>query len=94
MARADDRYAEIHQERLDKADFNKDKRDRLRAANEEIASVWSETLQGEPKANIVPSKPGLAGVVPAGQENLSGQTASGLMSQYGKSVPKIRPCKR
>ena len=55
LARADDRDAEIHQERLDKADFNKDKRDRLRAANEEIASAWSETRQGEPKANIAPS---------------------------------------
>ena len=88
LARADDRDAEIHQERLDKADFNKDKRDRLRAANEEIIAGWSESGQEQSKANIVPSKPGLAGVVPPGQENLSNQTASGLMSQYEKSVPK------
>ena len=88
LARADDRDAEIHQERLDKADFNKDKRDRLRAANEEIIAGWSESGQEQSKANITQSKAGLANTVPPEQRGLSNQAASGLMSQYGKSVPK------
>jgi hypothetical protein len=43
LAKADDREAEAHQQRRDKADFNKDKRERLKAANEEIAAEWGET---------------------------------------------------
>ncbi len=94
---------------MDKADFNKDKRDRLRAANEEIAAEWSETRQGEPKVNIDPDKSGLADITAAGpsQEkpvaalppedpgkespstcSTANQTASGLMSQYGKPLPE------
>ena len=40
--RADERAAEVHHARMDKAAFNKDERDRLRAANEEIALGWRE----------------------------------------------------
>ena len=40
--RADERAAEIHHARMDKAVFNKDERDRLRAANDEIAGGWRE----------------------------------------------------
>jgi hypothetical protein len=74
---------------LDKANFNKDKRDRLRAANEEIIAGWSESGQEQSKANITQSKAGLANTVPPEQRGLSNQAASGLMSQYGKlPLPK------
>jgi hypothetical protein len=90
LAKADDRDAEIHQERLDKADFNKDKRERLRAANEEIAAGWSESGQEQSKANIIPGKAGLANTVPPEQRGLANRAAPGLMSQYGKPLlPKI-----
>ena len=88
LAKADDRDAEIHQVRLDKADFNKDKRDRLRAANEEIAAGWSESGQDQSKANIIPSKAGLANTVPSEHRGPANLTAPGLMSQYGKPLPK------
>jgi hypothetical protein len=95
LARADDRDAEIHQERLDKANFNKDKRDRLRAANEEIIAGWSESGQEQSKANITQSKAGLANTVPPEQRGLSNQAASGLMSQYENChYQRPRPCKR
>jgi hypothetical protein len=88
LARADDRDAEIHQERLDKANFNKDKRERLRAANEEIAAEWSEIRQAEPNANTARSEPGLAAIVSPEHGNPTRQAASGL-SQYGKpGLPK------
>jgi hypothetical protein len=66
LAKADDRDAEIHQQRMDKADFNKDKRERLRAANEEIAAGWSETPQIKPNMTIDPDRPGLADTAAAG----------------------------
>ena len=98
LAKADDREAEIHQERMDKADFNKDKRDRLKAANEEIAAGWSETRQPKPGADIdsnkpVQKKPVAAPAIsellgsqgPATLENRlpANQGAAGLMSRYG-----------
>jgi hypothetical protein len=85
LAKADDRDAEIHQVRLDKADFNKDKRDRLRAANEEIAARWGESGEDPSKANIIPSK-GLSTTIPLEQRSLANQAAPGLMSQYGKPL--------
>jgi hypothetical protein len=87
LAKADDRDAEIHQARLDKADFNKDKRDRLKAANEEIAAGWGESRQDQSKTSIIPSKAGLAHAVPPEQRGLPNQAAPGLMSQYGKPLP-------
>jgi hypothetical protein len=86
LAKADDRVAEIHHERLDKADFSKDKRDRLRAANEEIAAGWGESGQDQSKASIIPSKAGLSTTVPPEQRSLANQAAPGLMSQYGKPL--------
>lgn len=44
-AKADERAAEMHHARMDKAASNKDQRDRLRAANDEIAAGWREALQ-------------------------------------------------
>jgi hypothetical protein len=46
MARADEREAEIHGARMDKAAYHKDTRDRLRAANDEIAADWEEAIGG------------------------------------------------
>ncbi len=66
LAKADDREAEAHQQRMDKADFNKDKRERLKAANEEIAAEWGETRQGQPNVNIDPDKSGFADTTAAG----------------------------
>lgn len=44
-AKADERAAEMHHARMDKATFNKDQRDRLRAANDEITAGWREAPQ-------------------------------------------------
>jgi hypothetical protein len=84
LATADDREAETHQERMDKAGFNKDRRERLRAANEEITAGWSEARQGESGANIDPGKPGLAETVAkgAGEEKpLAASLTPGLVLQ-------------
>ncbi|SEK64875.1 hypothetical protein [Nitrosovibrio tenuis] len=59
LARADDREAEIHQAKMDKADIVKGKRERLSAANEEIVAGWSQTRQPRPGAAVDSNKPGL-----------------------------------
>lgn len=41
-AQADEREAEMHQARMDRAAFNKEKHDRLRAANDEIVDGWQQ----------------------------------------------------
>lgn len=52
LAKADEREAEIHHARMDKAGFDKDKRNRLRAANEEIAARWDEIQQAGPNIGV------------------------------------------
>ena len=47
-AQADEREAEIHQARMDKAVFHKDMRDRLRSANDEIAAGWGQAIRQQP----------------------------------------------
>lgn len=45
LKKADEREAELHRARIDKADFNREKRERLRAANDEIAIPWQQDKQ-------------------------------------------------
>ena len=51
-AQADEREAEIHQARMDKAVFHKDTRDRLRAANDEIAAGWRQSIRQQSTPSI------------------------------------------
>ena len=55
-AQADEREAEIHQARMDKAVFHKDTRDRLRAANDEIAAGWRQSMRQQSIPSVT-SKP-------------------------------------
>ncbi|ARO87852.1 hypothetical protein EBAPG3_008780 [Nitrosospira lacus] len=52
MASADEREAEIHGARMDRAAYHKDARDRLRAANDEIAAGWEEAIGGQQPSRI------------------------------------------
>ncbi|ODT74365.1 MAG: hypothetical protein ABS69_12180 [Nitrosomonadales bacterium SCN 54-20] len=45
LKKADEREAELQRARIDKADFNREKRERLRAANDEIAIPWQQDKQ-------------------------------------------------
>ena len=56
-ARADEREAEIHGVRMDKAAYHKDMRDRLRAANDEIAAGWEEAARHQPSSLLKPDLP-------------------------------------
>lgn len=51
-AQANEREAEIHQARMDKAAFHKDQRDRLRAANNEIAAGWQQSIHQQPMPSV------------------------------------------
>ena len=51
-AQADEREAEIHQAKMDKAIFHKDTRDRLRAANDEIAAGWRQSIRQQSMPSI------------------------------------------
>ena len=51
-AKADEREAEMHQARMDKAAFHKDKRDRLRAANDEIAAGWGQAIRQQSTPSV------------------------------------------
>ncbi|SFN73108.1 hypothetical protein [Nitrosospira briensis] len=44
-AKADERDAEFHQAKMDEIDYNKEKRARLRAANDEIVAGWPDAMQ-------------------------------------------------
>lgn len=68
LAKADEREAEIHGASMDKARFKQDKRERLRAANEEIVRGWEPdkpglTTRNSPvSAETTASHPSLAGL--------------------------------
>jgi hypothetical protein len=51
-AQADEREAEMHQARMDKAAFHKDARDRLRAANDEIAAGWGQAIRQQSTPSV------------------------------------------
>ena len=60
MAKADEREAEIHQAGMHKAAFNKERRDRLKAANDEIVEGWRQSYPQPPLRSTVfkPDQPG------------------------------------
>ncbi|ODT64753.1 MAG: hypothetical protein ABS69_19815 [Nitrosomonadales bacterium SCN 54-20] len=45
LKKADEREEELQRARIGKADFNREKRERLRAANDEIAAPWQQDEQ-------------------------------------------------
>lgn len=45
LKKTDEREEELHRARIDRAGFNKEKRERLRAANDEIAAPWQQDKQ-------------------------------------------------
>src|SRR5687768_8550363 len=62
--KADERDAEFHQAEMDEIDYNKEKRARLRAANDEIVAGWQDVGQRpgqySPEAQPVPLASGLS----------------------------------
>lgn len=56
LKKADEREEELHRARIDKADFSREKRERLRAANDEIAAPWQQDEQKPftPKQERIP----------------------------------------
>jgi hypothetical protein len=77
LKKADERDEELHRARIDKTDFNREKRERLRVANDEIAAPWRQDEQkpSTPKQErILGLNPGLAkipAVTDAGAGGLS-----------------------
>jgi hypothetical protein len=55
LAKADEREAEMHGASMDKARFKQDKRERLRAANEEIVNGWEPDESGFATGNSLVS---------------------------------------
>lgn len=85
IARADEREAEIHGARMDKAAYHKDTRERLRAANDEIAADWEEAMQ-QPSAILQPGLPSsgpdaLLKENPISRQSTGGYSVSGLQSE-------------
>lgn len=85
-AQADEREAELHQARMDKAAFYKDKRDRLRAANDEIVESWQQSIGQQPMPSVTPRPDESAprSDTPVESEQISRQSA-GLFSPGGLS---------
>src|SRR5688500_2248412 len=69
-AKADERDAEFHQAKMDEIDYNKEKRARLRAANDEIVAGWQEAGQRRGRYNQQAQPVRLA----AGLSEISAQT--------------------
>ena len=64
-AKADERDAEFHQAKMDEIDYNKEKRARLRAANDEIVAGWPDAVrpgQYSTQAQPVRLAPGLSAI--------------------------------
>jgi hypothetical protein len=85
-AQADEREAEIHQARMDKAAFYKDKRDRLRAANDEIVESWRQSIrqQSMPSVTSRPDESASRSDTPVEAEQVS-RESTGLFSPGGLS---------
>jgi hypothetical protein len=95
-ARSDERAAEIHHARMDKAAFNKDRRDRLRAANDEIAADWREARQQPARPTMTDpdqSSSGSAGLVNSAiaGEDLEKSDAPISMGGLRSKTPAARP---
>ncbi len=85
-ARADEREAEIHGVRMDKAAYHKDMRDRLRAANDEIAAGWEEATRHQPSGILKPDLPDSGSDAPFETNPASRQStgqSSGIFSVGG-----------
>jgi hypothetical protein len=78
LAKADEREAEMHEASMDKARFKQDKRDRLRAANEEIVSEW------EPEESA-----SAAGNSPASAGTLAPSSSVAGLSDAGRLQPEL-----
>ena len=76
-AQADEREAEIHQARVDKAAFYKNKHDRLRAANDEIVEGWRQSIrqQSMPSVTPRPDESASRSIMPGEAEQVSRQSA-------------------
>lgn len=85
-AQADEREAEIHQARMDKAAFYKNKRDRLRAANDEIVEGWRQSIrwQSMPSVTSRPDESAPHSDTSVEAEQVSSQS-TGLFSPGGLS---------
>lgn len=95
-ARADEHAAEIHHARMDKAGFNKDQRDRLRAANEEIAADWREAPRQQAHPMMTDpdeSSSGSAGLVNPAKAGAALEKSDAPISMGGlqSKTPVARP---
>src|SRR5687768_8958047 len=84
LKKADEREAESHQARIGKADFNKEKRERLRAANDEIAALWQQDEQKPSTSRY--ETPGLS----AGLRKVPALVDAGVGGLSGLSKPAIQ----
>ncbi|MEO6825332.1 MAG: hypothetical protein ABI167_11540 [Nitrosospira sp.] len=77
---------EIHQARMDKATFYKNKRDRLRAANDEIVEGWRQSIRRQPmpSATSSPDESAPRSDIPVKAEQVSRQSTD-LFSSGGLS---------
>ena len=81
MAQADEREAEMHQARTNKAAFNKEKRDRLKAANDEIVEGWRQANPQFAGSLTGGLQSGTPAILP-GNGSADHIADGGLMSQY------------
>ncbi|KIO48178.1 hypothetical protein [Nitrosospira sp. NpAV] len=90
MARADEREAEIHGARMDKAAYQKDTRDRLRAANDEIAAGWEKTMWQQSPGTPEPDLPGVVPDAPLEPDAVS-RRSTGRLSVNGlqSEIPPV-----
>lgn len=88
MIKTDEREAELHQARMDKANFYREKRNQLRAANDEITAAWQQDQQetSVPRQQK-PSLTGLSTGLPKAPF-LPGPRTAGL-SDLGKQATRM-----
>ena len=67
LRKTDEREAELQRTRIDKAEFNREKRERLRAANDEIAIPWQQDKQKPSTPSYPTYRPRLKFLFPAPQ---------------------------
>jgi|APThiThiocy_ev2_2_1041544.scaffolds.fasta_scaffold01621_3 hypothetical protein len=88
LAKADERDAQMHEASMDKARFKQDRRERLRAANDEIVSAWEPGESGFAAGNSPASAAGLSS--PGGfQPELP--AAASVPFPRTDSLPEMRP---
>lgn len=92
-AQADEREADNHQARIDQAAFHKDKRDRLRVANDEIAEGWREATrqQSMPSVTFKPDQSNPGSDAPIETGRISSQSAGSFSTGGLQSLAPARP---